>query len=367
LFAYGLLLFAHALTAACLFVAWALLFAWPGRRGLDQFAAGALIGLAVISEYPVAITVLVFVAVLLWERRYWAVARFIAGGIPFAIGLALYNTAAFGGPFQLSSAHEKLGQFREVASTGLFGIGLPSPVAFFQMLFGLHKGLFVFSPILLVGLAALPVAKRCLSRGAFVSLVALPASIVLIYCGYANWHGGWGVGPRYLTAAIPFLVFPLYLRRNGNVAAVLAGFSSVAVVLSTLVFPFIPNGFVIPWASFAVPLLRHGLVAPNLMHRLSVPMAIVFPFLLVLIASAFAVPIRRVWSVAGGIALAICVAVGVQSLRQPPVGELLQRAYVEEVYFEKSGALMRLGIPLPARLVARRDLELGLPPSSWPF
>src|SRR5207248_7632785 len=89
LFAYGLLNFSHALTAAAVFIAWHLLFVDPSPA--RDIAAGALIGLATISEYPTAIAGVVLIA-LAWRRAH----RVIIGGLPFAVLLAMYNRAAFG-------------------------------------------------------------------------------------------------------------------------------------------------------------------------------------------------------------------------------------------------------------------------------
>ena len=96
LFAYGLFNFSHALTAAALFGAWALLFVHR-----NDYAAGALIGLATLSEYPCAIAGIVLVACA-WRRA----PRIVAGGLPFAIGLAAYNKLLFGSVFALSSGNE---------------------------------------------------------------------------------------------------------------------------------------------------------------------------------------------------------------------------------------------------------------------
>src|ERR1041385_60663 len=71
LFAYGLLEFSHALTAFALFAACTLIDERP-------VAAGALIGLAVVSEYPCLSAGAVLVA-FAW-RRAW---RVIAVGLPF--------------------------------------------------------------------------------------------------------------------------------------------------------------------------------------------------------------------------------------------------------------------------------------------
>lgn len=388
LFSYGLIFFAHALSAAAVFAGWALLFGWgsgsrvadsqtaesnPGTRGIRdgkaffEVAAGAAVGLAIISEYPLAVVALVCIVVLLWEKRFAGLLRFLAGMAPLALILAIYNTMAFGGPLRLSSAYERLAEFRALADTGLFGVGIPSPLAATEMLFGPQKGLFLFSPILLLGIRALPAAKRLFAASAFWAFIAIPAAILLIYSGYPNWHGGWSVGPRYLAAIIPFLIFPLFLRPPGRLECIAAGFSAAATVTASLVFPFPPTTFPIAWATFSPALLGRGLVAPNLFHLIAPLPAIAIPMTFCVVALVAATPRDKLTHAALGIGLAITIMVATSFMRTPSLSEKLQIAYIEEVYFEQAGALQVLEIPLPPRLMARRDLELGLPPSSWPL
>src|ERR1035438_6492739 len=151
LFAYGLLLFSHALVAACLFGGWVALFfpGDPSRSFRRDCAAGALLGLAVISEYPAAVPagVLVLCAVIPAPRRLLTL---VAGGAPLAALLGAYDLACFGGVFEVSSAHERAPLFRSLASAGLFGISLPSPEIALRLLADPSKGLLVFSPFLLL-------------------------------------------------------------------------------------------------------------------------------------------------------------------------------------------------------------------------
>lgn len=371
LFAYSLLLFSHALVAAALFGAWALFFgSAPGRATrLRDIAGGALLGLAVFSEYPAAIPAVVLVAIAAWRepRRFPAIAL---GGFPFAIALGAYDAACFGSPFRLSSGLEKDSAFRELAKQGLFGIGLPRPPILARLLVDPSKGLLVFTPLLLLVPSGLAAARRRLTPPAFVALLAVPLAILLTYGGYPNWHGGFTVGARYLVGALPFLLLPLAFVRWGSVATALAGASTAAVGLTTLVFPFVPPEFPLPWGTFAAPLLGEGLVAPNLLHLVSRPLAIAVPFLLVLAAAGAALGWRRlvpflagalVWTGAG-LALPLVFPLS------PPL--VVQRGYVEEVYFTKGGALARsmpAGVPVPPRLLARKEMEETLPPSPWPF
>ena len=361
LFAYGLLLFSHALVAAALFGAWRLLREWrpspglrppsPRERGEGQarsarvrgatrpILAGALIGVAVASEYPMVVPAIVLVAFAPW-RSWWKIA---AGGAPFAILLAFYQRAAFGSVFASPYTYEKLPEYRQLAHTGLFGIHAPSASILFHTLFDPARGLLLFAPILIAG----AIAMKDLPKRDRLALALVPLSILAIYSGYPNWHGGWNVGPRYVVSAIPFLIYPL---RESRLAALLLGMSAATVVPLTLTFPFPDRALPFPWATLAWPLLRHGLVAPNLLHLVAWPLAVVVPFALVAAALVLA---GRPALVAAGVAIALLASAVVRP-KQPDV----RVAYIEAVYFERGGPLL----DLPR---ARRDLTL--PPASWPF
>lgn len=344
LFTYGLLLFSHALVAAALFGAWV---AFDERRDLT---AGALMGLAVLSEYPALVPVAVLLAATWREPR--RLMRIIAGAAPFALLLALYHYVAYGSIFGLPFGHDTLPQFREVAASGVAGVSFPSPVTLVKLLAHPGKGLLVFSPVLAIAFVA---AARQAPR--LLGLTA--ASLILVYSGYANWHGGWTVGPRYIVPAIPFLVAALLFREGGRLESLLAGASCFAVVMTTLVFPFVPNAFSFPWMSLALPLLGDGLVAPNLLHLVARPLAIAVPFLLAALAFGYAYGIRRVPYLLAGALLAI-----VAGSREPAPAVQWQRAYIAEVYFERRGAL---GDQVPQGLAQRRAQELPLPPPGWSF
>jgi hypothetical protein len=354
LFAYGLLIFSHALVAAALWSAW--YFLYEERRDL---LAGALLGIAVSAEYPMAVPALMLIAPLLrdWRRAL----RIIAGGAPFALALAAYHTAAFGSPFANPYRFSKLAEYQQLATGGLFGIHLPSPVGLFKLLLDPTYGLLVFSPVLVMGVMGLMgrmEPMEPMGKAGRWMLIVVPAAILLIYAGYPYWHGGWNVGPRYLVPVIPFLVAPL-LFRNGTVAEmVLGGAGALAVVLTTLVFPFVPEAFAWPWMSLAAPLLGEGLVAPNLVHWIARPLALLVPFAIVVAASCLVFR-RRVAYALVGVLLAIAIGARSETPRQR-----IQRDYIGEVYFERHGMLRG---DAPPGLLRRRDAELVLPPASWPF
>ena len=353
LFAYGLLNFSHALTAAALFGAWVLLFVEP-----NDYAAGALIGLATISEYPCAIAGIVLIACA-WRRA----PKIIIGGLPFAIGLAFYNKLLFGSVFALSSGYERNAQFRAMAREGVFGIGIPQVATMAKLLFDPARGLFIFAPILLVTLAALPRARRAMSRDAFLALILVPIALIMFYAGYPNWHGGWSIGPRYLVPAIPFLLFPLVFAASSIIEWIAIGAGMAAVVPVALTFPFPDRSFAAPWSTLALPLLRDGLVAPNAAHLIGRPLAIAIPFAIVIVAVILTAK-RNAMYVAIGIAIVFALG----ALVPMTMTNRLRVGYIEEVYFEQPDAMARkVGLPVPPRAIARAQNEKALPPTSWPF
>jgi hypothetical protein len=396
--AYGMLLFSHALTAVALFGAWLLLFGegFPGegrcpplvrevnprtsphlrlRESTRELAAGLLIGLAAISEYPTAIPGAVLFAWALRRRGLVGGMRIAAGALPMLAALALYNHAVFGSVFALSSSFERSAAYRQLSRSGLWGVALPSPWIAVRLLFDPSKGLLVFSPVLVLGLAAIPAARRQLAPAAFWSLTLAPLSLILVYAGYPNWHGGWTVGARYLVPVVPFLAYLFVMGRPRAVSPsppgrfllgpFLLGASAAAIALTTLVFPFVSEGYAFPWASFAAPLLAQGLVAPNLLHFVSHAAAVTVPFALVAAAIVLAVGPRRspyaiagimVWALAGFLCVAIWFPRGDGS-----------RWYVENVYFERLDVLHRPNPELDRRFLLQMQMDRLLPPSSWPF
>ena len=373
LFAYGLLLFSHALAAAALFGAWSALFLPAAPRSLArrELLAGALLGLAVLSEPPVAVPAGVLFLCAAWRRGAGRPLRVLLGAAPFAAALLAYNAVCFGGPFEFSSGHEADASFRALASAGIFGVSWPSPATLLRLLADPSKGLLLFSPVLILFVRALLPAVHVLGRGAVMAISLVPLSLLLLYSGYPNWHGGFTVGPRYLVPALPFLVFPLVFRGGGRLEAGLLGASAGAVTLTTLVFPFVPPGFALPWGSFAAPLLSDGLVLPNLLHLFpGGAAAVAGPFLLVAGAALAAIPRERLAPAFLGAALVLCAGLAVNAAGATGPRERLLRAYVADVYFGRAGALEReiaaTGTPQP-RLLARREAESRLGPLDWPF
>ncbi|MBL8112837.1 MAG: hypothetical protein JNK60_08135, partial [Acidobacteria bacterium] len=221
-FAYGLLLFSHVLAAACLLGCFTLLFPPSGPVApVRVVSAGALVGLATISEYTTAVPGALLLGCFAAAHGLRAALPALAGGGPFAAALGLYNEVCFGGPFRLSTAFEAPPEQIELASRGFFGVQFPGLDRLWALLGGPSEGLLVFSPFLALAPLGFRAAAKTLPRAACVALAGVPLSILLLHAGFP--HGGWTVGSRYLVPALPFLVLALAYLDDGVLERLLLG------------------------------------------------------------------------------------------------------------------------------------------------
>jgi hypothetical protein len=120
-----------------------------------------------------------------------------------------------------------------------------------------------------------------------------------------------------------------------------------------------------PWSTLALPLLRDGLVAPNLLHLVARPLAVAVPFAIVVTAIVIATKRNALLAALGAVLM-----FGIGALAPgPALTQRLRLGYIEEVYFEQKGAMTRAvgGLPVPPRAIERARAESALPPTSWPF
>ena len=207
-FPYATLFYGHQLAASLLLTAFALLVRArhlrrdpPGPMLLS--VVGLLLGFSVVVEYPAALGVApicVYAALFVrpWHRLAW-----LAGGLALpGIALAVYHWMVFGGPLTLPYEFS----IQKNRNRGFFmGLGVSRWEALKNILFTSYRGLFYSAPWLLLAVpgAVLLIWKR------FVSEAVVCLSVVLLFvwlnASLVDWQGGWGMGPRYLIPAIPFL------------------------------------------------------------------------------------------------------------------------------------------------------------------
>jgi hypothetical protein len=242
-FPYSTALYGHQLCGSLLIVAFAICVLLPresgARRRRAALVAGALLGMAGMTEYPALVAVAALAGFAMvrhgWRFAFWVV----LGGTPFAIALALYHTAAFGSPLATGYDFVYLEQFAEGMRVR-YGIGMPDPRVALAITFGAYRGLFYASPVLLLAAWGLVADLRDPMRRLVAATATLVvAFFVLLNAGYYMWDGGAAIGPRHVVPALAFLALGL-VRAHAAVPwalGVLAVVSALQMLLAAAAAP----------------------------------------------------------------------------------------------------------------------------------
>jgi hypothetical protein len=200
----GPTLFGHIPDALALFAAY--IVGTRARRPRDWLWVGLLAGVGVLFEYPAflaAVALLVYAAL---KGGRWSALAAVGGGIPAMLVLGSYNWLAFGAPWRLSYRYTD-NMFTARQQENLFGVGLPTPHGLWTLAFDGH-GLIEVSPVLVIAAAGL--VRYWRRQRLEAGLAAAIAIVFLVYtAGYFLPNGGTSPGPRFATAALPFLLLGL--------------------------------------------------------------------------------------------------------------------------------------------------------------
>lgn len=275
---YAQAFYGHIPAAACLVGALALLALSTGSLSRWSLVGiGVLLGLAMVIEYPAA---LVALPIALWavaRERQRAVVYGLLGALPALIILVAYDLLAFGTLLPVGYEHSALWQDQH--SAGFMSITYPHWDAIWGLSFSSYRGLFFFSPVLLLSLPGIWLLwrKRSSRPISIVSGVGF-ALTFLFFASSIMWWGGFAAGPRYLVPAIPMLAIPLGAtiaainqsparrRLSGLVLlAILAAVSGLLTWAMTLAgqnYP--PDTIHQPLNDYVWPAIQHGDIARNL-------------------------------------------------------------------------------------------------------
>ena len=256
IFLYATVFWGHATTSAFLVFAFAALVeiadCRDGRFGWWGFVLGASAGWATVVEYPSAVPAALLACVgLIYGYRHGrrVLIRVIiaeaVGALICAAILGLYQWVAFGSPFHLGYQSSL---FRATdMKAGFLGLTYPKWSALLGITFGLQRGIFLHSPVLLIACVGVILSlKNAQFQPLRVAAILIVVYFVLFNASYTNWWGGWSYGPRYLSPGLPFLCFGLaeiWVRgrrtsRVGVIGLSLLGFATtLAGVATTHVWP----------------------------------------------------------------------------------------------------------------------------------
>ena len=254
-------------------------------EGWSLFWAGLLLGLGWFFEYTAGLAGIGLGAYALWavRRKPWSLWKFILGGLIPVICLFTYTYHLFG-EFAIPYKYEVNDFFRSEMAKGFQGIHLPRLAVLYYVTIHPFRGLFFYSPFLLLAFAgmwrmlkrepdsvqhsALTPHPSVLSppssvlspqssvlspqHSSFAPDALLSAFVIVAYLlfnsGYYMWWGGWASGPRLLCPAVPFLAAPLAFWLAKTDSKNLVVFSTLLAVSLALNFmivsvdPQVPTG-----------------------------------------------------------------------------------------------------------------------------
>jgi hypothetical protein len=297
-FTYAQAFYGHIPAAVCIVGAYAciVLRDTPDLSNRRLIAIGALLGTAVLLEYPAAFAGLPIALWALALARGRAVLGGLLGALPPLAILAIYDWLAFGTPFPVGYQHSALWQ--EQHDTGFLSLTRPHWDAIWGISFSPFRGLFFYAPVLLLSVIGTWVALR-MPRQRVATLVALASFVAmfLFVSSSAMWWGGFAVGPRYLLPALPMLAIPIGVliarinaQASGHRFAGLGVVGFFAVVSATLVMAttfagqgYPPDAIRHPLAHYVLPALRDGNIARNVGMALNLNGVLsLFPLMLML-------------------------------------------------------------------------------------
>lgn len=351
---YSILFFSHQLGAVCVGSAWILAVdVAERRRGLRAMAvAGALAGAAPLVDYQAvfaAVPVAVYVVARMWRTmnraELWRAIGVAALAAAIPIGVLLtYHAICFGSPWR--TGYDASTTFAVFHQQGFLGITELRWEAFHGSMIRPDNGLVFLAPWLLIAIPGSVVLART-ERGLAAVGIAVAVIYILFVSSINFWRGGWGVGPRYITAMLPFLLPAIAAQLEAwKTRPIVLGIAASTMVtgvaiysLANATFPYWPDSVKNPLAEVTFQMLGHGLFAPNAGSALGLTSwSGAIPYL-ALVAGLLAWSIERV---AGWRALVIAVVLGSLTLVAYAQLPWSQPAQSERVFgFVRSAVLER--------------------------
>lgn len=233
---------------------------------------GAFMGWVVITDYPsVFILAALFIYSITFLRDPRRILPLILAGVPAVALMAFYNYSIFETPLPVGYKYSAL--YQDLHSQGLISLTYPKWEALYGLTFSPFRGLFFYSPALLLVIPGFIYwyRNRSFRSEWWVCLWSVLTSL-LIYSSSAMWWGGFAVGPAYLTAMMPYMVLPIafFVKRHHGAWwawALLIGLtvSSVLVIgVVTIAGQSFPDLAPNPLFALSIPALLADDIARNL-------------------------------------------------------------------------------------------------------
>lgn len=291
-FPYAVALFAHAGTIGLLAIAlWAVLCSPSPRR---DYIAGLTSGLAVASEYPAVLScgAIGLYLASVSRARTW---RFALATLPAVILMLANNYAMNGSPFHLTYGSNP--EFPKMNAGNLFGFSLPDLTLTPELLLTEYRGLFFWSPVLLM---AAPGIIELVRRDRLAAVLVAGAFVLnfLQVSAYYIWFGGNSFGMRFLAPSLPFLgLAAAYgIKRFPEMGVILTAVSIALMLMVTAIAIDPPADVLTPLRSFYLARIEQDRFADNLGTLLGAPLwlSLLLPFSAAVVAGWYVMRARLV-------------------------------------------------------------------------
>jgi len=189
--------FADPLVALFLLLCVRYLYLSSIEEAKRAFPAGLFFGAAILTKIDMGLLLIPLGLGLLYEKKNLKKRMmYFAGGLaPFALMILLYNHFNYGSG--LSPGYDRQA-FVSPFFSGVFGL-----------LFSPSRGLFIFSPSVLLFFFGLRSFKRKFPGLIFLCILLIVGKIAIL-AKWFSWQGGWCWGPRLLLPIIPLLMLPAF-------------------------------------------------------------------------------------------------------------------------------------------------------------
>ncbi|MFH0770311.1 MAG: hypothetical protein V1926_02940 [Candidatus Peregrinibacteria bacterium] len=268
-FPYATMLFSHAITGSLIAIGLLALFLGERCQPKHDALTGLCFGFAVACEYPAALVVggILLYAFFTHQHRLPAILLWMMPGL---LLIPFYNVLVSGSPFALG--YSVTGPLHPGMHEGVVGFTYPKLSAVAGLLVSEYRGLFFWTPFLILALPGLAMLSR--SDRKLAALIAFTSLVyLLVIASYHYWDGGRTLGPRHLTVLVPLLAIPAAIafrewKRLGGFLVVLSIlFTGGATVISAAPWEGVDR----PIGLYYLPLIRAGDLTPNLGLVLGMP------------------------------------------------------------------------------------------------
>ncbi len=203
-----------ASTTFLLLALWAAFRYRHTRRPFFLYLAAFSSGYSVLINFSMSVVLLPLAGYLFWilsqerHRRhfYRKLVLFVVSGLVPLLFLGFYNYRCFGNPFVTAYSHYQAPDYvqfdspAEAYSSGNLWVGL------WGFLFGASRGLFVYTPVLILAWPGLYLSLREKRvRLEWIVVAATIAVNIILFAQYRYWFGGHFIGPRHILPILPLV------------------------------------------------------------------------------------------------------------------------------------------------------------------